>query len=254
MTLERVRTLLRSYTALYHFLVILRAYHVGFMDPSPLLGITDVTDPTIEILFRVRGNKHQVFPNLIEDELLAIGRVTVSFAYLEHALLIDTLGMVVRHKISPVPEDMVVVSFDRRLTVWKKLVSKYRRGRARAKMLKIATRIRKLQRDRNRITHGLWSWEYESPGRITASTFKPKFEFTEPFDHKKLLAVSDAIGEINFSLTFPRGKAQAWKSMLRNRTKSGAYMSRDFAMVASGKEVPPSIQRKWAGAMPPKPK
>lgn len=110
-------------------------------------------------------------------------------------------------------------------------------------MLRIAKRIKQLQKDRNRITHGLWSWEYSSPGTVTASTFKPNFEFAEPFDFKKLLTVSEALGEINFSLTYQKGKAQAWQSVFRDRQQTGFCMSRDFAMMISREEMPPSMRR-----------
>jgi hypothetical protein len=65
-------------------------------------------------------------------------------------------------------------------------------------MLKIARRIRRLQKDRNRITHGLWNWEYGSPDTVTASTFNPRFDFTQPFDFRKLFAVPTSVSERRF--------------------------------------------------------
>jgi hypothetical protein len=177
-------------------------------------------DPSYQIHFQPKRNKHKLFPDLTDEELFAIGRVTASFAYLEHALFMDSLAIVHRHRIKPFPEKILVVSFDQRLEAWRRLVRDHRKGRTREKTMKIAKRIKQLQKDRNRITHGLWSWEYSSPGTVTASTFKPNFEFTEPFDFKKLLAVSEALGEINFSLTYQKGKAQAWRSVIRGRQQT----------------------------------
>lgn len=208
-------------------------------------------DPSYQIHFQVRGNKHKLFPDLIEEELFAIGRVTASFAFLEHALLMDSFAIIDRYRVKPFPEKILVVSFDQRLEAWRRLVRDYRRGKTREKMLKIAKRIRRLQKDRNRITHGLWSWEYNSPGTATASTFKPKFEFIESFDFRKLLVVSEELGEINFALLYQRGKAQAWKSVIRDRQKTGFNMSRSFAMMVTGSELPPSIQREWDSVVPP---
>jgi hypothetical protein len=210
--------------------------------------------PTFQIHFQVGRTKHKLFPDLTDEELFAIGRVTASFAFVEHAILVDSLAIVHRYHIKPFPERILSVSFDQRLEIWRRLVRDNRKGVARKKMLNIAKRMRQLQRDRNRITHGLWSWEYSSPGMVTASTFKPNFEFTEPFDFKKLLAVSEALGEISFSLTFPKGKAQAWKSFVQNRENTGFSASRGFAMMMSGEELPPSIQRQFDSVVPSKPK
>lgn len=67
-------------------------------------------DPSCKIHFQMKGNKHKLFPDLTDEELFAIGRVTASFAHLEHALFMDSLAIVHRHRIKPFPEKILVVS------------------------------------------------------------------------------------------------------------------------------------------------
>jgi len=102
-------------------------------------------------------------------------------------------------------------------------------------LLKLVSRIANVQATRNRITHGLLDWEYATPDRVRASTFKPSFEFAEHFDFRKLLKLSDTIGEINFELTYPKGKTQAWKAVGEEMQAQGFSMSRDFALMITGK-------------------
>jgi hypothetical protein len=213
-----------------------------------------MTDPSIKIELHINDRKHAIYPDLIDEELFAIGRVTAGFAYLEHALLIDSLQLLKRGQISEIPEAILGVSFDRRLKEWRELVRKYRRGSMQARQLKIATRIKALQKDRNRITHGLWSWEYATPAKVTASTFKPSFKFTESFDFEKLLKLSDAIAEVNFQLSLPRGKAQAHRSLAAARSKQGFSISRGFALQMTGQPLPLSLQRELDSVIPSKTK
>jgi hypothetical protein len=204
----------------------------------------------ISISIRLDSDDHEVMPDLTEEEFFAIGRVTAGFAYMEHAILEDSVRMLERRRVLEIPTDVLVVSFDRRLRAWRKLIKKYRRGAPRDKLLKIITRIKALQKSRNRITHGLWNWEYDTPTQLSASTFKPSFEFTESFDFEKLFEVSKAIAQINFQLTFPKGKSDAYRVMAQR----GAWVSRAFAMRASGAPLPPSVQRDFDSTVPSKTK
>jgi hypothetical protein len=207
-------------------------------------------DPSLQFMFAVRGRKHGLYPDLMEEELFAIGRVTVGFALLEHTLLVDSISMLRRLKIKDIPPDVLTVSFDRRLSAWVKCAKRARKGVYLKKCLAIADKIKKLQRTRNRITHGLWTWDYAAPGKSTAATFKPKFEFTESFDYKRLIKVSDEIANINFQISYPRGKKQAWHAVARSVAETGFSMSRDFAMEMKGEKLPPSLQRRKEAVVP----
>src|ERR1700726_4262240 len=78
-------------------------------------------------------SKNQLFPVLSDHELYAIGRVTVAFALLEHVLLDATLEVVAARHI-PIPDGTFGISFKRRLTVWRALIRRYRRGKPRERL------------------------------------------------------------------------------------------------------------------------
>lgn len=115
-------------------------------------------------------------------------------------------------------------------------------------MLAIAQRISNCQQARNRITHGLWYWDYVTPDGATATSIKPSFQFTEHFDFEKLLKLGDEIAEINFGLSYPTGKMEAWKSLAQR----GIGISRSFAHIAAGKPLPPSLVRERDSVVPSK--
>lgn len=200
---------------------------------------------SVSLEFNLQNNRHALFPDLLEEELFAIGRVTVGFAYLESLILADTARMADARCVE-LPDDALSTSFKRRMRAWRKFIKKYRRGKPRERLIKIANRISACQTTRNRITHGLWSWDYGNPDRSTATTLRPSFQFTEHFDFRKLMAVGDQIGEINFELSYPMGKRQA-RAALAQR---GFRMSRSFAHIATGKELPPSLVRERKALVP----
>jgi hypothetical protein len=173
--------------------------------------------------------------------------VTVSWAYLEHAILDDCTRMALLRNIK-LPDDAFKVALKPRLRVWREMIIKYRRGKPREQLLKVISRVENAQKSRNQITHGLWSWEYHSAERVTAKSYKPKFEFTEPFGFKKLMKLAETLGEINFELQYPRGEKQAMKVLAAR----GQSMSRNFVRAATGKRdlstrpITPEAQKRLA--------
>lgn len=204
-------------------------------------------ETSVTYAFALDGSKHQLFPDLLEEELFAIGRITVGFAYLENLILLDIVGTAAKRRID-VPQDAFSISFKKRLRLWRKFIHKYRRGKPRERLLAIAQRISDCQQARNRITHGLWYWDYGTPDSATATSIKPSFQFTEHFDFKKLLKVGDKIAEINFELSYPGGKKEAWKSLAQR----GFAMSRSFPHIARGKPLPASLVRERELVVPSK--
>jgi hypothetical protein len=68
---------------------------------------------------------------------------------------------------------------------------------------------------RHQLAHALWSWDEEDPTAIRAYSFRPKVEFDVEFDFNGLIQLGHKIGEISFALSFPGGKEDAWKSLVR---------------------------------------
>lgn len=196
------------------------------------------SETNVKVHFHVQGGKDKVFPDISDEEMFAIGRVTVSWAYLEHAILDDCLQIADAHRVSLSP-DAFGVPLKPRLRVWRDLIKKYRKGERRDRLLKIISSIENAQRSRNQITHGLWSWEYGRADRVTAKSYKPRFEFTQPFDFTKLLKLSDTLGEINFELMYPKGRIQAMKALAARPIG----MSREFALMMTGKRKMPRLPR-----------
>ncbi len=184
------------------------------------------------IIISLENDRHRIATELTEREIYAIGYVTVSWAHLEHLLIIKTMELAEKAKI-PLPEDARALSFKKRRRVWRALIKKtVKWPRTRENLLNLATRIGSTERSRNRITHGLWGWDTADPRKLRVGSFRKPFKFEEPFDFEKLMKLGDRIGEINFQLTYPRGKNQAIK-MLAQR---GGGVSRRGMLILTGKD------------------
>jgi hypothetical protein len=164
---------------------------------------------------------------LTERELAAIGEIVVQWAYLEHQVLemTDALGKVLG---KPLADEARHFSFDRRLkyltTLLKSPAFASKEGVQR--YLQIVHRIHRLANDRQKIAHGLWDWDHHDPYTPIVSSTKPKHEFSEPFDFRKLVRLVERIAEINIELTFPDGASD------ENRPEIG--MSRQAAAAFLG--------------------
>ncbi len=193
----------------------------------------DLFSSNVTVVFNAKGGKCKLFPDISDKEMFAIGRVTVSWAYLEHAILDDCARMADAHHVD-LPEEAFVVALMPRLRVWREMITKYRRGKPRERLLKIISRIANAQQARNQITHGLWSWDYGSADRVTAKSYKPNFAFAQTFEFTKLMKLSETLGEINFELKYPQGENQAMKAL----AERPYGMSRGFALAMTGKGDP----------------
>ncbi len=58
---------------------------------------SDVPESRIKIQFQVGGKNHKLFPDISDEEMFAIGRITISWAYLEHIILLDCVQMAEAH-------------------------------------------------------------------------------------------------------------------------------------------------------------
>lgn len=61
-------------------------------------------ETSVKVEFTLDGSNHKLFPDLLEEELFAIGRITVGFAYLENLILRDTVETVAKKRID-LPQD-----------------------------------------------------------------------------------------------------------------------------------------------------
>jgi hypothetical protein len=183
-------------------------------------------DDLFLVEFSLDGTPNRILPDLVEEEVIAIGYVTCQWALLEHILLVNTIKLARRLRTA-VPSDAKNKSFSRRLRAWQALVRRLRVEARRERLLRLASTIANLESKRHQVTHGLWSWEARSPHRLMAYSFRPTVEFSEPYDADKIMKLGDQIGAINFELNFPGGKQEAWKAVLSER---GPYVSRSWLL------------------------
>jgi hypothetical protein len=188
------------------------------------------------VSFSVTGNRHSIITDLEDEELCAIGRITVQWSYLEHMIFSHSEEMAEFLKIPP-PEDMFSLSFKKRLRAWRLLVKAIPDGaQDKAAYLKVGIKIGNLERSRHRITHGMWDWEPKNPQKLKASSYRRPHQFNEPFDAHKLRDLADQIGVATFQFRYPTGKDEAIKDLGRyQQQQRGAIVSRGFLLILDRK-------------------
>lgn len=189
------------------------------------------------ITLSLKDKRHRLGTELSMLEFAAIGYVTVSWAQLEHLLLQSTTELADKANV-PIPADATATSFKKRIRALRKLAKEVITGpKTRQKFLNLLNKISDIQQGRHRITHGLWDWMPTDPDKLQASSFRPPYEFEEPFDHHKLVKLAEQIGEINFQLAYPKGKKQATDDLARSMVQRGGHVSRLWMQLATGKDV-----------------
>jgi hypothetical protein len=113
---------------------------------------------------------------LDEKECAAIGRVTVHWAYLEHAVLLATFNLAAV-QATPVPRDSKSAAFSRRLRALGILAKQSPDESERRRLERLIGRIANAEQDRHKMTHGIWDWDRANPERLQASSFRPGYEF-----------------------------------------------------------------------------
>jgi hypothetical protein len=114
--------------------------------------------------------KHRIdLAEMTGGELFAIGLMTVHWAYLEHAILLETAKLANRAKFKELPSEATSLSFKRRLGAFRATVSQVvKTKKSRDRLLRLASTISTLEDRRHKITHGLWQWYPSNPDRLQA--------------------------------------------------------------------------------------
>lgn len=146
---------------------------------------------------------------LTDDEMAAIGRITVQWAFLEHLLLLRTADAAQMAGLK-IPLDAASAAFTKRLRAWRLLVEETVADLPeKTRDLKLVSQIANAEGDRHKITHGLWDWDDDNPEVLRASSFRPRFQFEKKLDLKALTKLADKIAEINYRLYLPEGLLDA---------------------------------------------
>ncbi len=189
------------------------------------------------IMISLIDDRHRIETELSPRELSAIGFVTVSWAQLEHLMLQKTVELSDAANIE-IPKDATALSFKKRIRALRALAKSALPDKDDLnKFLKILNRIGSIERSRNRITHGLWDWSPADPDKLKSSSFRPPYQFEEPFDHAKLIKLALYIGEVNFLLAYPGGEEQAQEAITEHMMQSGGHVSRLGMQLLTGKDI-----------------
>ena len=189
------------------------------------------------IIFSTKNKRHRIGAELEMLEYAAIGFVTVSWAQLEHLILQRTVELAEKAGV-PIPEDATALSFKKRIRALRVLAKEVITGpKTQKKFLALLMKIGSAGRSRNRITHGLWDWVPSDPDKLQASSFRPPYEFEEPFDFHKLIKLAERIGELNFQLAYPRGEKQAKDAVAQSVMQRGGHVSRLGMQLLTGKDI-----------------
>ncbi|HEX9789847.1 MAG TPA: hypothetical protein VGA60_04215 [Kiloniellales bacterium] len=189
------------------------------------------------IIFSPKDKRHRLGTELSMLEFAAIGYVTVSWSQLEHLLLQSTAELADKANV-PIPTDATAASFKKRIRALRKLAKEVITGpKTRQKFLNLLNKISGIEQSRHRITHGLWDWLPTDPDKLHASSFRPPYEFEEPFDHHKLVNLAKRIGELNFQLAYPKGEKQAMDDYARSAMQRGGHVSRLGMQLLTGKDI-----------------
>jgi hypothetical protein len=175
---------------------------------------------------------------LDENECAAIGRVTVHWAYLEHALYAATCLLADQLKVAT-PEDSKRSSFTRRLRALTDLSKLLPDEADRRKFEQLIGRIANAEQDRHKLTHGVWDWDHVDPERLRAASYRPGYKFEKRYDAATLHQLASRIGELSFSLQFPNGweqaVEQAWGTGRDDNTAAFGSISRKFLRMLRSK-------------------
>jgi hypothetical protein len=188
---------------------------------------------------------------LSDGEIYAVGMITVHWAFLEHALFLDTARRVNRAKLRSMPPDADSLSFDRRLAAWRTIVdATITRPKDRKRLFDLHQRIARTKTMRHRVTHGLWKWFPSNPDRLMAHSFRPGVSFVDyNVTIKKLIATFQEISALNYLLSVPpRGSkgVDKWGGAMMRKWKAHnfAYLSRRSLLEITGREHAELVPRR----------
>jgi hypothetical protein len=203
---------------------------------NPLSGGEKIPDQLVRFNLSLVDNRHRIEPDLEEEELAAIGYVTAQWAHLEHGILASTLVLSYENEAAP-PKETTSLTFEKRLGAFRVTIERFVTDKKeKARLLKLVSKAANLSASRHKLAHGLWTWDYTDPKTLRASSFRPNVQFEVDFNAEGIRRLGERIGELNFELSCPGGKEDAWKSMAELASE-GRGASRSALLQLSGDKV-----------------
>jgi hypothetical protein len=220
----------------------------------------------------ISDDKPALYADISDAEFYAIGKITASWAILEHSMMYAAITLATKHKPPPtkgfaalpivrkllkfvmpaprpaaIPHNYPTLPFERRLRVFGSVIASIPIGPARTRLENIASRIANVQAERHDFTHGIWDWAASTPTKITVDHVRKNGRRRHKhYDSEAMLKLAERVAQINFELCYPQGLEQFYEA----KAQAGGYMSRRFIIDVSGIETRDPTLR-LANVLPP---
>src|SRR6516162_3277177 len=203
------------------------------------------------------GDKPAMYADISDAEVYAIGKMTTSWAILEHLMMSPAIQLAAEYKppmakgfsnlpivrglvnlILPtlrpaVPKNLRTLPFEARSRIFRNLIKSVPEPK-RARIEHIASRIANAQAERHDFTHGIWDWTMTVPTKITVDHARKKGRRRyKQYDSEALLKFAERIAQINFDLCYPEGLGQFHNAL----AQAGGYMSRSDLIEITGMDT-----------------
>lgn len=169
--------------------------------------------------------------DLGERELAAMGYATVQWAFLEESMFQRTALFAKRAKVKT-PKDAHHFSFGKRIGALRVLVgATVKDPKRRAWWNSVISAIGKENGLRQKIVHGLWSYDPKHPERLFSSPRPSLGKWMTRFNVDSLFEFGERVGELSFALLNPSPAGRKPK----DDGQFFAFVSRSFLLARAGK-------------------
>jgi hypothetical protein len=144
-----------------------------------------------------------------EREMAAIGYATVHWAFMEEVLYTRTALLARRAKVQ-IPAAANDLSFSRRIRAFRLLVRATIKDQAvKERWNNLIARIAKENGIRQKIVHGLWSYDARKPHRLFSRPRRSLGTWATSFSAETLYEFGARVGSISYELLYPKGSKGA---------------------------------------------
>jgi len=194
--------------------------------------------------------KYALGVELLERELISIGRIVALWGSLEYEIFCQTLACFDVTSPSQLPKEMNNMQFSTVLNLWDSHVVSKAAGKRKQVLRDQHKKIRHYHNFRDALVHGMWDWSKDEPGKITATRIRRAEIIRTHFTANDLEDFVSELETINFNVRYPGGLGEFAKAM----SMQGAYMSRIAVCLTTGDpladEYLRSFQVKQSGKSP----
>lgn len=176
---------------------------------------------------------------LLERELISIGRIVALWGSLEHEIFFQTLLCFDVPSPNQLPKEMNNMQFSGVLKLWDSHVVSKAVGKRKRVLQDQCKKIGHYHDFRNALVHGMWDWSRDKPGKITATRIRKAEVIRTHFTADDLEHLASELETINFKVRYPGGIHEFAKA----RSKQGAYLSRMAVCLMTGDPLADEYRR-----------